>query len=131
MSFLSKLHVKQPQAPIIWRDNLSTVMLSVNPVLHTRTKHIELDLFFVREKVVRKEIEVRNTTAQVADVLTKPAPSSKFLLWHNKLRVEDLTALKLRGYDSVRTLVLRAHEGTPAYSISKLNYTLELNLFYS
>ena len=98
-SLLSELRVHQPRAPIVWCDNLSTVLLSANPVLHARTKHVELDLFFVREKVMRKEIEVRHipASAQVADVLTKPISSALFLSWRDKLRVEDLSALKLKG----------------------------------
>lgn len=42
-------------------------------MLHSRTKHIELDLYFVREKVVSKELIVNHvrTIDQVVDVLTK------------------------------------------------------------
>ena len=98
-SLLSELRVHQPRAPIVWCDNLNTVLLSANPVLHARTKHVELDLFFVREKVMRKEIEVRHipASAQVADVFTKAIFSAMFLSWRDKLRVEDLSALKLKG----------------------------------
>lgn len=36
--------------PIIFCDNLSIVTLSHNPVLHAKTKHMEHDTFFLREK---------------------------------------------------------------------------------
>ena len=36
-------------------DNLSTVMLADNSVLHSRTKHIELSHFFVREQVMQNK----------------------------------------------------------------------------
>ncbi|KAK6134135.1 hypothetical protein DH2020_032135 [Rehmannia glutinosa] len=51
---LQEIHVHSSKPPIIWCDNSSTVRLTSNPVLHARTKHIELDLYFVREKVQQK-----------------------------------------------------------------------------
>ncbi|RVW59445.1 putative mitochondrial protein [Vitis vinifera] len=43
-----------------------------------RTKHIELDLYFVREKVIRKEVEVRHVPSidQLADVFKKTISST-------------------------------------------------------
>lgn len=38
--------------PLIVRcDNLSTIILSNNPIQHARTKHVESNLYFVRDKV--------------------------------------------------------------------------------
>ena len=45
-SLLSELQVPHT-IPVILCDNTSTVSLAHNPVLHSRTKHMELDLFFV------------------------------------------------------------------------------------
>ena len=72
-SLLSELQCKTPRIPILCCDNLSTVLLSANPILHARTKLIELDLYFVREKVLKKDMDIRHvpTNEQVADVLTK------------------------------------------------------------
>lgn len=39
-------------------DNLSVVMLAHNPIFPARTKHMELDIHFVREKVVAKSLSV-------------------------------------------------------------------------
>lgn len=51
-TLLRELHVPQnSEPPLILCDNMSIVLLSTNSVLHTRTKHLELDLYFVREKV--------------------------------------------------------------------------------
>ncbi|XP_058725437.1 uncharacterized mitochondrial protein AtMg00810-like [Vicia villosa] len=50
-SLLHELCLPIP-TPVIYCDNQSTVALSHNPVLHSRTKHMELDIFFVREKVL-------------------------------------------------------------------------------
>ncbi|KAF7842301.1 pentatricopeptide repeat-containing protein [Senna tora] len=82
--------------------SVCSVMLSANPVLHSRSKHVELDLYFVRERVDRKEIEVHHipTSEQVADILTKPVSSSSFHVCTNKLRLAD-AKLSLRGDVSV------------------------------
>ncbi|KAL6345227.1 hypothetical protein AAG906_015710 [Vitis piasezkii] len=57
ISWQSKNELQIPLAkpPLVWCDNLSTVLLSVNPILHARTKHIELDLYFVRERAILLE----------------------------------------------------------------------------
>ena len=70
-----------------------------NPILHARTKHVELDLYFVREKVLQKKVMVQHVPLidQTTDVLTKPISNSKFPLLRNKLKVEDLATLSLRG----------------------------------
>lgn len=54
-TLLTELHVPF-LAPIVYCDNLSTINLSHNPVLHNRTKHMELDIVFVREKVLAKTL---------------------------------------------------------------------------
>ncbi|RVW84060.1 Retrovirus-related Pol polyprotein from transposon RE1 [Vitis vinifera] len=58
-SLLSELQLLRAKPPLVWCDNLSTVLLSANPVLHARTKQIEFNLYFVREKIIRKEIETQ------------------------------------------------------------------------
>jgi len=75
--------------PTVLCDNLSTVALAHNPVLHSRTKHMELDLFFVREKVLQKQLLIQHipATQQLADALTKPLSSSSFLDYRSKLNV--------------------------------------------
>ncbi|RVW17358.1 Retrovirus-related Pol polyprotein from transposon RE2 [Vitis vinifera] len=59
-SLLTKLRIHVPKSPVIWCDNLSIVKLAANPILHARTKHMKLDLYFVRERVLQKQVEVRH-----------------------------------------------------------------------
>ncbi|KAL0539470.1 hypothetical protein IC582_023682 [Cucumis melo] len=45
--------------PVIWCDNISSGALAMNPVFHARTKHIEIDVHFVRDQVLKGALEVR------------------------------------------------------------------------
>jgi histone deacetylase 1/2 len=71
--FLREIGVKSPLAAKMWCDNIGAKYLSANPVFHARTKHIEVDYHFVRERVLRKllEIDYVSTRDQVADGFTK------------------------------------------------------------
>lgn len=75
--------------PQLYCDKLSAVSLAHNPVLHARTKHMELDIHFVRKKVLSKALTVIHVPSadQLADSLTKPLSSSKFNLLRTKLNV--------------------------------------------
>ncbi|KAJ0985480.1 hypothetical protein J5N97_003836 [Dioscorea zingiberensis] len=85
-SLLKELGVFQSRPPSLWCDNLGATYMSANPVFHARTKHIEIDFHFVRERVAHKMLEVRfiSSQDQIADILTKPLASRRFsALKHN------------------------------------------------
>lgn len=71
---LSELGIDQPKATKLWCDNLGAIYMTKNPVFHARTKYIEIDYHFVRERVARKLLDVAfiSTRDQVADGFTKP-----------------------------------------------------------
>jgi histone deacetylase 1/2 len=73
---LMELGIRAPRAAKLWCDNIGAKYLSANPVFHARTKHIEVDFHFVRERVARRllDIEYISTKDQVADGFTKPLP---------------------------------------------------------
>ena len=79
-TLLSELKIKLPAIPKVWCDNTSTISLSANPVLHNRTKHMEIDLFFLREKVMANQLIVGYVPSldQVADIFTKPLSTHFF-----------------------------------------------------
>lgn len=98
-SLMTELRIGPTATPVLWCDNLSTIALSANPVLHSRTKHFELDLFFLREKVLSHQISVRHVPSsdQIADVLTKPLSIISFPRFRAKLSVQLNPTLSLRG----------------------------------
>lgn len=53
-----ELHCPLSKATLVHYDNISAVYLFGNPVQHQRTKYIELDIHFVREKVQKGEVRV-------------------------------------------------------------------------
>jgi hypothetical protein len=67
-------------ATIVYCDNVSAVYLSANPVHHRRTKPIELDIHFVREKVPLGAVRVLHvpSSSQFADIFTKGLPTLLF-----------------------------------------------------
>jgi histone deacetylase 1/2 len=73
-TLLKELGIKSPKAARLWCDNIGATYLSANPVFHARTKHIEVDFHFVRERVAHGFLQVRlvSTNDQVADGFTKP-----------------------------------------------------------
>jgi transposase InsO family protein len=86
---LKDLRISLHVPPTIWCDNIGALALASNPVYHARTKHIEVDYHFVREKVVNKDILVKfiSTHDQLADVFTKGLTSARFCFLRNKLKV--------------------------------------------
>jgi hypothetical protein len=63
--------------------------LSTNPVQHLWTKHMEIYLHFVCDRVAIGDVRVRHvpTTSQFADIFTKGLPSSTFSDFRSSLNV--------------------------------------------
>ncbi|WVZ90565.1 hypothetical protein U9M48_036856 [Paspalum notatum var. saurae] len=55
---LQELGIQAPRAAKLWLDNMGAKYLSANPVFHARTKHIEVDYHFVRERVAQKLLNI-------------------------------------------------------------------------
>lgn len=58
---LQELSVKLISPAILLCDNLSTASLAANPVLYARTKRIEIDHHFIRDKVMEQKLTVQFT----------------------------------------------------------------------
>ncbi|XP_021760565.1 uncharacterized protein LOC110725386 [Chenopodium quinoa] len=77
------------KATLVYCDNVSAIYISGNPVHHQRTKHIEMDILFVREKVARGEVRVLHVPSrhQIADIFTKGLPRVLFEDFRDSLSV--------------------------------------------
>ncbi|KAK9078942.1 hypothetical protein SSX86_003001 [Deinandra increscens subsp. villosa] len=97
MSLLSELRVSLSFPPTLWCDNIGATYLAANPILHQRTKHLEIDLHFIRDMVLSRTLTVKyvSTNSQFADVLTKGLMADRF----NDLRIKlsVLPAASLEG----------------------------------
>ena len=84
-SQLSDYGIQYTMVPIFC-DNTSAIAISNNPVLHQRTKHIDIRYHFIRDHISNGEIELHfiPTEYQLADIFTKPLDEPTF----TRLKVE-------------------------------------------
>ncbi|GJW67670.1 ribonuclease H-like domain-containing protein [Tanacetum coccineum] len=79
-NLLRELHTSLSPATLVYCDNVSAVYLSCNPVQHHRTKHIEINIHFVRDLVAAGQVRVLHVPSryQYAIIFTKGLPSTLF-----------------------------------------------------
>ncbi|GJW72005.1 ribonuclease H-like domain-containing protein [Tanacetum coccineum] len=94
-NLLLELHTPLQTATLVFCDNVSAIYLSANPVQHRRTKHIEIDIHFVRDMVTRGHVRVLHVPSryQYADIFTKGLPSALFEEFCTSLSVRSSVAL--------------------------------------
>jgi len=91
-TLLQELSVPSPSMAHLWCDNMGAKYLASNPVLHARTKHIEIDYNFVREEVAQKKLDIRfiHSGDQIADGFTKPLSVRLFENFKTNLNLRRL-----------------------------------------
>ena len=72
--------------------------MSMNPIRHDKTKHMEMKYHYVREMVQRRAVELRYvpTDEQIANVLTKSLGRGKFVYFRDRLEVVENVSLTER-----------------------------------
>jgi len=68
------------KTPLLYIDNASAIKLTKNPEYHKRSKHIEVQHFYVRERYFNDDIGIEHVDGrkQLADLLTKPIEHIRF-----------------------------------------------------
>lgn len=90
---LEDYNVQIVQTPI-YCDNTSAISVSHNPVMHSKTKHIDIRYHFLKDHVEKGNILLQyiSTELQLADILTKALDSSRFAFLRGELGMIDLNA---------------------------------------
>jgi hypothetical protein len=91
-ALLVELKMDQGAQMKLWCDNKSAISIANNPVQHDRTKHVEIDRFFIKEKLNSGLLELGHvaTREQVADCLTKGLSSLDLSRLCDKMGLVDI-----------------------------------------
>jgi hypothetical protein len=95
---LQELHQPIQKVTLIYCDNISVVYLFTNLIQHQHTKHIEIDLHFIRDKVAAGTVHVLHvpTTLQYVNIFIKGLSSSVFCEFRSSLNVRSTAAPTVR-----------------------------------
>ncbi|GJY06276.1 secreted RxLR effector protein 161-like protein [Tanacetum coccineum] len=93
-SVVSRLHIASARPTPLFYDNQATCHIANNPVFHEQTKHVEMDCYFVSERVDFKEIQPFQVDSkmQIANLLTKGLGTQQLRFLLAKLGTYDLHA---------------------------------------
>lgn len=91
---LNELQPSHVCVPDLFVDNESAIKLIKNPVLHKRTKHIDVKFHFIREKYRAKLFNVKEipTNEQTADIFTKPLCRVKFEKFREMMGIKEFVS---------------------------------------
>nr|GEV32422.1 ribonuclease H-like domain-containing protein [Tanacetum cinerariifolium] len=99
-NLLCELYTLLFTATLVYCDNVSALYMSTNTVQQQRTKHIEIDMHFVRDFVTTGEVRVLHQPSrfQYADIFTKGLPAALFLEFCSSLNVQRPPVLTAGEY---------------------------------
>jgi hypothetical protein len=84
---MQELGVPQSGVACLWCDNIGATYLTANLVFHARTKYIEIDYYFVKERVAQKLLHIKMISYQIADGFTNALPIRKLVEFRYSLNL--------------------------------------------
>ncbi|XP_071700603.1 uncharacterized mitochondrial protein AtMg00810-like [Rutidosis leptorrhynchoides] len=98
-NLLLDLNIKVPLPVQIICDNSSVIQISANPVFHEKTKHFDIDLHYLREKICTRIVKVSKISSfeNLSDILTKGLTIKHHNYLVERLGLSDLFQTKLEG----------------------------------
>ncbi|WVZ84189.1 hypothetical protein U9M48_031245 [Paspalum notatum var. saurae] len=80
-------------------DSTSAISVAKNPVLHSRTKHIDMRFHFLRDHYEKGDIDLIHVVSanQLADIFTKPLEFDAFTRLRGELGVEGVDNALIKG----------------------------------
>ena len=86
-SLISELGISLTTSPIVYCDNVGATQLSSNPIFHSCMKQVAIDYHFIRDQVQSGLLRNAHVSSadQVANLLSKPLPTSQFMLLRDKI----------------------------------------------
>ncbi|GKA31854.1 hypothetical protein Tco_0718221 [Tanacetum coccineum] len=101
----------------IFCNNTSAIAISNNPVLYTRTKHIDIRYHFIRDHILKGDIELHfiPTQYQLDDIFTKPLDEPTFKRLIMELEEVDDVAEQVNTAGKVNTA------GVEVNTVSEIN----------
>ncbi|GJS52636.1 ribonuclease H-like domain-containing protein [Tanacetum coccineum] len=99
-NLLCELHSPLSTVTLVYCDNVSVIYMSNNPIQHQRTKHIEIDIHFIRDMVTAGQVRVLHVPSryQYVDIFNKGPPSALFEEFRSSLSIHPPPAPIIGAY---------------------------------
>jgi len=83
---ITRLFDEELEPTVIYCDNHSCIKLSKNPVFHKNSKNIEIKYCFIRDRIQKGVVKLKNISIddQVVDIMTKPLVKGNFVFFNEK-----------------------------------------------